>query len=88
MVCGGTEACIDAVSIGGFSRMKALSTKFNATPHLASRPFDKDRDGFVIGEGAGIVVLEELSHAQARDAPVYAEVCKYSAAISAAVLIH
>ena len=84
MVCGGTEACIDAVSIGGFSRMKALSTRFNDTPHLASRPFDKDRDGFVIGEGAGIVVLEELSHAQARNAPIYAEVCKSSIVTSAA----
>lgn len=74
MVCGGAESCIDAVSIGGFGRMKALSTKFNDTPELASRPFDKDRDGFVIGEGAGIVVLEELQHALARKAHMYAEV--------------
>lgn len=75
MVCGGAESCIDAVSIGGFGRMKALSTKFNDTPELASRPFDRDRDGFVIGEGAGIVVLEELQHAVSRKAHMYAEVC-------------
>lgn len=74
MVCGGTESCIDAVSIGGFGRMKALSTNFNDTPELASRPFDRDRDGFVIGEGAGILVLEELQHALARKANMYAEV--------------
>lgn len=77
MVCGGTESCIDAVSIGGFGRMKALSTKFNDTPELASRPFDRDRDGFVIGEGAGILVLEELQHALARKAHMYAEVRGY-----------
>lgn len=74
MVCGGAESCIDAVSIGGFGRMKALSTKFNDTPELASRPFDRDRDGFVIGEGAGIIVLEELQHAVSRKAHMYAEV--------------
>lgn len=74
MVCGGTESCIDAVSIGGFSRMKALSTRYNDAPHLASRPFDRDRDGFVIGEGAGVVVLEEMQHAMARKAHMYAEV--------------
>lgn len=81
MVCGGTESCIDAVSIGGFGRMKALSTRFNDTPELASRPFDRDRDGFVIGEGAGIVVLEELQHALARKARMYAEVCRLAAFI-------
>ncbi len=74
MVCGGTESCIDAVSIGGFSRMKALSTRFNDAPHLASRPFDRDRDGFVIGEGAGVLVLEEMQHAMARRVHMYAEV--------------
>ena len=74
MVCGGTESCIDAVSIGGFGRMKALSTSFNNNPEQASRPFDRDRDGFVIGEGAGVLVLEELQHALARGAHMYAEV--------------
>ena len=90
MVCGGTESCIDAVSIGGFSRMKALSTKFNHAPHMASRPFDKHRDGFVIGEGAGIVVLEELGHAQARNAPIYAEVCnwRHPCAMQMAAVLH
>lgn len=78
MVCGGAESCIDAVSIGGFGRMKALSTKFNDTPELASRPFDRDRDGFVIGEGAGIIVLEEMQHAVSRKAHIYAEVLHHA----------
>lgn len=77
MLAGGTEACVDAVALGGFSRLKALSTRYNATPEAASRPFDKGRDGFVMGEGAGVVVLEELGHALRRGARPYAEVRGY-----------
>ena len=72
MLAGGTEACIDNLSVAGFARMKALST--NANVAVASRPFDMHRDGFVIGEGAGVLVLEELSMALRRDAPIVAEV--------------
>ena len=74
---GGTEACIDAVAIGGFSRMRALETRCNTDPEAASRPFDASRGGFVIGEGAGVLILEELQHALARGAPIYAEVCHH-----------
>ncbi|KAL1532194.1 beta-ketoacyl-[acyl-carrier-protein] synthase II [Salvia divinorum] len=77
MVAGGTEASIDALSIAGFCRSRALTTKYNDAPKEASRPFDCDRDGFVIGEGSGIVVLEELEHARKRGAKVYAEVRGY-----------
>jgi 3-oxoacyl-[acyl-carrier-protein] synthase II len=76
MVCGGAEAAITPMGVGGFAAMRALSTR-NDDPARASRPFDKDREGFVIGEGAGILVLEELEHARARGATIYAEVVGY-----------
>jgi len=77
-IAGGAEASITPLSIGGFAVMKALSTR-NEDPAGASRPFDKDRDGFVMGEGAGIVVLEEMEHARRRGAPILAEVVGYGA---------
>jgi 3-oxoacyl-[acyl-carrier-protein] synthase II len=76
-ICGGSEACIDLVSLGGFAAARALSTGFNTTPVRASRPFDRDRDGFVMGEGAGILVIEELEHALRRGAAPIAEVIGY-----------
>jgi 3-oxoacyl-[acyl-carrier-protein] synthase II len=76
MICGGTEAAITPLSVGGFAAMRALSTR-NTEPARASRPFDLDRDGFVIGEGAGILILEELGHAVKRGAPILAEVVGY-----------
>ncbi|MEI6245811.1 MAG: beta-ketoacyl-ACP synthase II [Acidobacteriota bacterium] len=76
MIAGGSEAAITPMSVGGFAAMRALSTR-NDEPTRASRPFDKDRDGFVIGEGAGILVLEELEFAKARGAQIYAEVVGY-----------
>jgi 3-oxoacyl-[acyl-carrier-protein] synthase II len=77
MVAGGTEGAICNASIAGFSAAKALSTGFNDTPEKGSRPWDKDRDGFVMGEGAGIVVLEELEHAKKRGAKIYGEIVGY-----------
>jgi 3-oxoacyl-[acyl-carrier-protein] synthase II len=76
-ICGGAEACINLVSLGGFAAARALSTSFNDMPTRASRPFDRDRDGFVMGEGAGILVIEELQHALAREARPIAEVVGY-----------
>jgi 3-oxoacyl-[acyl-carrier-protein] synthase II len=77
MVAGGAEATICRLGIAGFAAARALSTKFNDTPERASRPWDRDRDGFVMGEGAGIVVLEELEHAKKRGAKIYAELVGY-----------
>lgn len=76
MIAGGTESTICPMAIGGFSSMKALSTR-NDEPEKASRPFDKDRDGFIVSEGAGVVVLEEYEHAKRRGAEIYAELCGF-----------
>src|SRR5205085_4149983 len=76
MIAGGAEAAITPLSVGGFGAMRALSTR-NAEPERASRPFDRDRDGFVMSEGAGVVVVEELEHARARGARIYCELSGY-----------
>jgi 3-oxoacyl-[acyl-carrier-protein] synthase II len=78
MICGGAEATISILGVGGFNSMRAMSTR-NADPQHASRPFEKDRDGFVIGEGAGVVVLEDLESAKKRGARIYAELIGYGA---------
>ncbi len=83
MVAGGAESAICEIGIGGFSAMHALSTKFNKEPKRASRPWDIDRDGFVMGEGSGILILEELSHAKKRGARIYAELIGYGASADA-----
>jgi 3-oxoacyl-[acyl-carrier-protein] synthase II len=77
MVAGGAESPVNRISLAGFSALRALSTAFNDDPIRASRPYDQDRDGFVMGEGAGVVVIEALDHAKARGAKIYAEVVGY-----------
>lgn len=77
MVAGGAEASVCELGVAGFAALRALSTNFNDTPEKASRPWDRDRDGFVIGEGAGVIVLEEYEHAKKRGAKIYAEVLGY-----------
>jgi len=77
MVAGGAESAVCRIGIAGFNACRALSTAYNDNPTKASRPYDKDRDGFVMGEGAGVVVLEELEHAKARGAKIYGEVTGY-----------
>ena len=77
MIAGGSEASVVRLGVAGFCALKALSTRFNNTPECASRPYDQDRDGFVIGEGSGVVILEELEHARKRGAPIYAEIIGY-----------
>jgi 3-oxoacyl-[acyl-carrier-protein] synthase II len=76
MICGGAEACITPLGVGGFAAMRALSQR-NSDPQHASRPFDRDRDGFVVGEGAGVLILEELEFAKKRNAPILAEIVGY-----------
>ncbi len=77
IITGGTEGCITGLGVSGFCALKALSTQYNDTPHIASRPFDKNRDGFVLAEGSGILLLEELEHAKRRGARILAEVSGY-----------
>jgi len=82
MVAGGTEACVTTLGVGGFCALRALSTR-NDAPEKASRPFDRERDGFVIAEGSGIVIMEELEHAKKRGARIYAEMAGYGATCDA-----
>ena len=77
MIAGGTEAVVTPMGLGAFCAIKALATRYNDQPDMASRPFDRERDGFVLGEGAGIVVLEDMEHAKARGVRIYAELAGY-----------
>ena len=77
MIAGGSESCIHPLALAGFARSRSLATAYNEDPTSSSRPFDRDRCGFVVSEGAGIVILEELEHAKARGAEIYAEVRGY-----------
>ena len=77
MIAGGAEAAVCELGVAGFCAARSLSTKYNDTPEIASRPWDRDRDGFVMGEGAGVIVLEELEHAKKRNAKIYAEIIGY-----------
>lgn len=82
-LAGGSESCITDYAIKGFASMRALTTRYNDCPQKASRPFDKDRSGFVMGEGGAVLVLEELEHAKARGAKIYAELAGYGASADA-----
>lgn len=83
MIAGGSEAAITELGYAGFCSMKAMSTHFNDTPERASRPFDKDRDGFIMGEGSGVLIMETLEHAKARGATIYCEIAGYGATCDA-----